>query len=145
VYVAHEPRYFLGIGATGQTNTLAQLNRRFPFGDYEITLADGLALAGGLEDDRAEPKGIFLYRRETQANLQRLGLVIPPGLPDPIPTIYTVNFLDPAGFFLASSFWMRNHDTIYVSNAPIPDLNKVLGVLQNAAAPAADANSLRVP
>jgi len=142
VYVAHEPRYFLGIGATGQTNTLAQLDRRFPFGDYDITLADALALAGGLEDDRAEPKGIFLYRRERQTDLKRLGLVIPPGLPDVIPTVYTVNFLDPGGFFLASSFWMRNHDTIYVSNAPIPDLNKVLGVFENAALPASEASTI---
>jgi polysaccharide export outer membrane protein len=133
VYVSHEPRYFLGIGATGQTNTLAQLNRRFAFGDYNITLADGLALAGGLEDDRAEPKGIFLYRRETRANLQKLGLTVPDGVPDPVPTVYVVNFLDPGGFFLASSFWMRNHDTIYVSNAPIADITKVLTLLENAA------------
>jgi polysaccharide export outer membrane protein len=141
VYVSHEPRYFLGIGATGQTNTLAQLNRRFAFGDYDITLADGLALAGGLEDDRATPKGIFLYRRETQETLAKLGLVIPPGLPDIIPTIYNVNFLDPGGFFLASSFWMRNHDTIYVSNAPIPDLTKFLNFLQSASLTASQARA----
>jgi polysaccharide export outer membrane protein len=139
VYVAHEPRYFLGIGATGQTNTLAQLNRRFPFGDYNITLADGLALAGGLEDDRAAPKGIFLYRRESRAVLEQLGLNVPPGIPDPIPTIYTVNFLDPGGFFLASNFWMRNHDTIFVSNAPIADLSKILNFLETAALGGAEA------
>jgi hypothetical protein len=40
---------------------------------------------------------------------------------------------------------MRNHDTIYVSNAPIPDLNKVLGVFENAALPASEANTLRIP
>jgi polysaccharide export outer membrane protein len=142
VYVSHEPRYFLGIGATGQTATLAQLNRRFPFGDYNITLADGLALAGGLEDDRATPRGIFLYRRETRATLEHLGLVVPPGLPDPIPTIYTVNFLDPGGFFLASSFWMRNHDTIYVSNAPIADWTKILNFLQSAALTGAEAKAI---
>jgi polysaccharide export outer membrane protein len=142
VYVSHEPRYFLGIGATGATSTLAQLNRRFAFGDYDITLADGLALAGGLEDDRATPRGVFLYRRETRATLEHLGLVVPPDLPDPVPTIYTVNLLDPAGFFLTSSFWMRNHDTIYVSNAPITDWTKILNFLESAAITGSNARAI---
>lgn len=133
IYVAHEPRYFLGIGATGQTNTLAQLNRRFPFGDYEISLEDGIALAGGLEDDRATPRGVFLYRMEDRSSLEGIGLALPPGAPARIPTVYLVNLLDPAGFFLANSFWMRNHDTIYVSNAPITDINKVVGLLESLA------------
>ncbi len=142
VYVSHEPRYFLGLGATGTTSTLAQLNRRFAFGDYDITLSDGLALAGGLQDDRATPRGVFLYRRESRATLERLGLVVPPGLPEPIPTVYTVNLLDPAGFFLTSSFWMRNHDTIYVSNAPITDLTKILNFLESAAITGSSARAI---
>ncbi len=142
VYVSHEPRYFIGIGATGTSTTLAQLNRRFAFGDYDITLADALALSGGLEDDRALPKGIFLYRREKQAVLRRLGLVIPPGTPDVVPTIYTANFLDPSGFFLASNVWMRNHDTVYVSNAPIVDLTKFLDFLELGAIAGSNAHTI---
>src|SRR6201990_1817971 len=34
-----------------------------------------------------------------------------------IPVIYTFNLRDPAGYFLASSFEMRNKDILYVSNA----------------------------
>ena len=43
IYVSHEPRYFLAVGATGQTTTLSRLDRRFPFGDRELSLADALA------------------------------------------------------------------------------------------------------
>jgi polysaccharide export outer membrane protein len=32
--------------------------------------------------------------------------------------IYNVNFRDPAGYFLATKFQMRNKDVVYVSNAP---------------------------
>ena len=32
VYVEHEPRYFLAMGATGQSTTLAQLDRHFRSG-----------------------------------------------------------------------------------------------------------------
>jgi polysaccharide export outer membrane protein len=31
--------------------------------------------------------------------------------------IYTINLRDPAGYFLASSFEMRNKDILYASNA----------------------------
>ena len=34
-----------------------------------------------------------------------------------IPVIYLINLRDPAGYFLASSFEMRNKDIIYASNA----------------------------
>ncbi len=129
VYVAHEPRYFLAVGATGQTTTLSQLDRRFPFGDTNISLADALAKAGGLQDDRANARAVFIYRYETRATIQGLGLVVPPTLPNKIPTIYALDMTDAASFFLANRIAMRDGDTIYVSNAPITDINKVLTLL----------------
>jgi polysaccharide biosynthesis/export protein len=128
VYVAHEPRYFLALGATGQSTSLSQLDRRFPFGDYEIHLSDALALAGGLQDDRANAQALLLYRYETPDTLKRFGLQVPPSLPDKIPTIYLVDLTDPTGFFLCSQVTMRNSDTIYVANAPITDIQKVLNL-----------------
>jgi len=34
-----------------------------------------------------------------------------------VPIIYRVNLLDPAGFFLATKFEIRNKDVLYISNA----------------------------
>jgi polysaccharide export outer membrane protein len=129
VYVSHEPRYFLAVGATGQTTTLSQLDRRFPFGDENITLSDALARAGGVQDDRANSRAIFLYRYETRATLQHLGVAVPATLPDRIPTIYALDMTDASAFFLANQIAMRNDDTIYVANAPITDINKVFTLL----------------
>lgn len=129
VYVAHEPRYFLALGATGQTTTLSQLDRRFPFGDHDLNLADALAKAGGLQDDRANAKAVFLYRYETRATLEGLGLAVPGTLPEKVPTIYAVDLTSPGGFFLCNRVAMHNGDTIYVSNAPITDVQKVLNIL----------------
>ncbi len=133
VYVAHEPRYFIALGATGQSTTLSQLDRRFPFGDYEIHLSDALALAGGLQDDRANAQAMFLYRTETRATLERLGLPVPPSLPDKVPTIYLVDLTNPTAIFLCNQVSMHNGDTIYVANAPITDLQKILNLLVPAA------------
>jgi polysaccharide export outer membrane protein len=129
VYVAHEPRYFLALGATGQSTTLSQLDRRFPFGDYQIHLSDALALAGGLQDDRANAQALFLYRTEKRATLEQFGLQVPPGLPDKIPTIYLVDLTNPTAFFLCNRVSMRNGDTLYVANAPITDIQKVVNLL----------------
>jgi polysaccharide export outer membrane protein len=129
VYVAHEPRYFLALGATGQSTTLSQLDRRFPFGDYEIHLSDALALAGGLQDDRANAQAMFLYRTETRATLERLGLPVPSSLPDKVPTIYLIDLTNPTAIFLCNQVSMHSGDTIYVANAPITDLQKVLNLL----------------
>jgi polysaccharide export outer membrane protein len=129
VYVTHEPRYFLAVGATGQTTTLSQLDRRFPFGDKDISLADALARAGGVQDDRANSRAVFLYRYESRATIASLGVNIPPTLPARIPTIYVLDMTDASSFFLANRIAMRNDDTIYVSNAPITDINKVFTLL----------------
>ncbi len=129
LYVAHEPRYFLAVGATGQTTTLSELNRRFPFQDYNLTLGDALARAGGLQDDRANAQGVFLYREESRATLEQIGLHVPPGLPASIATIYMVDLTDPAGLFYCNKIWMRNGDTIFVSNAPAADLTKFINTV----------------
>jgi polysaccharide export outer membrane protein len=129
VYVAHEPRYFLAVGATGQSTTLSQLDRRFPFGDEQLNLGDAMAKAGGLEDDRANARAVFLYRYETAATVARLGVAVPATAPQRIPTVYALDLTNAASFFLASRIAMRNGDTIYVSNAPVTDIGKVLNVL----------------
>lgn len=133
LYVAHEPRYFLALGATGQSTTLSQLDRRFPFGDYNIHLSDALALAGGLQDDRANATAVFLYRNETHATLEKLGMQVPDSLPAKIPTIYLVDLTNPSALFFCNNVEMRNGDTIYVANAPITDLQKVVNLFLPAA------------
>jgi polysaccharide export outer membrane protein len=129
VYVAHEPRYFLAVGATGQTTTLSQLDRRFPFGDSQLTLSDALAKAGGLQDDRADALGVFLYRTETHQTLEKLGLNVPASMPQDVPTIYAVDLSKADGLFFCNQLWMRNGDTVFVSNAPQVDLLKVLNLV----------------
>jgi polysaccharide export outer membrane protein len=139
VYISHEPRYFTAFGATGQATTLGPINRRFSFDDAKLTLADALAKAGGLEDDRADPSSVFLYRTEPKSLLQAIGATVPASLPDRVPTIYHVDLRDPAGFFLATKFPMHNEDLLFVSNSPYTDVLKVLNLIEPIAS---SANSL---
>jgi polysaccharide export outer membrane protein len=132
VIALHQPRYFLAFGATGNATNLGPINRRFPFTDKQISLADALALAGGLEDDRANPSAIFLYRHVGKQSLRGFGLSVPDGMPESIPAVFVTNLADPSGLFIASRVAMHAEDIIYVSNAPASDLEKFLSLAGEA-------------
>jgi polysaccharide export outer membrane protein len=129
VYVAHEPRYFLAMGAVGPDVSLGPQNRRFTFDDTHITLADAIAKAGGLVDARANATGVFLYRTEPRATLTTLGAIAGTDVQAMIPTVYLLDLRDPAGYFYASRFAMRTEDVLYISNAPATDLSKFLDLI----------------
>jgi polysaccharide biosynthesis/export protein len=129
IYVSHEPRYFVVMGATASSTNLGVINRRIPFQDSRITLADALALAGSLNDSLANARGVFLYRYEAGATLSTLGTSSATPFPARVPTVYWLNLADPAGIFYANRFWMRNNDVIYVTNAPATDLSKFLSTV----------------
>lgn len=129
VFVSREQRYFVSLGAMGQNQSVAQINRRFPFEDTSLSMADAIGRAGGIADQLANPRAVFLYRFEKRRTLERAGLVLAPETSDVIPTVYVADFLDPAVFFLASRFPMRNGDLMYTSNAPAAELQKFLNLI----------------
>jgi polysaccharide biosynthesis/export protein len=129
VFVSREQRYFVSLGAMGQNQAVAQINRRFPFDDARLTMADAIGRAGGIADQLANPRAVFLYRFESRQTLERAGLTVGPEVTGPVPTVYVADFLDPAVFFLASRFPMRNGDLMYTSNAPAAELAKFLALI----------------
>ncbi|WP_419730622.1 polysaccharide biosynthesis/export family protein [Lichenicola sp.] len=124
IYISHDPEFFLAMGATGQTSSLGPLDRRIAFGGEKVTLADALARAGGLEDDRANARALFVYRLTRPGDIQ-------PGIK--IPTVYVTDLRDPRGYIYASRFIMHPEDIIFVSNAPSTDLAKFLALVLPAA------------
>ena len=110
IYLYREPQTFLTFGAVGTQQQL-------PFGSWRLSLAEAISRAGGLVDAQADPASVFLYRGEARDVAQALGIDCTPFEGPMIPVIYTINLRDPAGYFLASSFEMRNKDIIYASNA----------------------------
>jgi polysaccharide export outer membrane protein len=129
IIVARQQRYFLALGAVGQSASITQLNRRFPFEDRRLSLGDAIARAGGLQDDRANPSAVFLFRFERRAALQRLGVAMPDLPGEEIPTVYRADLLNPTTMFLVQRFPMRHNDLIFVSNAPSTDLLKFLQII----------------
>ncbi len=129
VIITREPRHFLALGAVGQSASITQLNRRFPFEDRQLSLADAVARAGGLQDDRANPEAVFLFRYERAETLRRMGLEPPADAPVEVPTVYRADFTNPTTLFLTQRFPMRNNDLIFVSNSPFTDYQKFIAII----------------
>jgi len=123
VSVAREQQSFTSAGATGQNSVV-------PFDALGITLDQAIARAGGLNDARADPAGVFLIRYERPVDYDQLGLRRPdPGALPQVPVIYRLNMRDPNAFFMARRFSVRNKDILYVSNASATEVQKVIAVL----------------
>ncbi|NML25950.1 polysaccharide export protein [Zoogloea sp. G-4-1-14] len=117
-----QPLSFTALGATGR-------NEEVQFEAQGISLAQALARSGGLKDERADAKGVFIFRFEDPSVLGGSTgdeAVTPDGK---IPVIYRVDLKDPRSFFVAQGFPMQNKDVVYVSNAPAAELQKFLNIL----------------
>ena len=116
------PQKFLVYGATGA-------NAEIPFDADGISLADALAKAGGLNDSRSDPRGVFVFRYESSDVVRTLrpDMELPSGQAA-VPIIYRLDLSDPDGFFVSQQFPVMNRDVIYVSNAPFTDVQKVMNV-----------------
>lgn len=136
VTALYQPLSFTALGAIGK-------NGEVDFEANGINLAQALARIGGLDDNRSNPAGVFLFR-----------LVPANALPWPqkpttlidgkVPTIFQFNLRDPATFFVAQSFPVENKDLIYVSDAPAADLQKVLNVVGSIVYPFQTLNAFGV-
>jgi len=126
VTVYYQPYSFTAMGATGSNNEL-------PFEATGITLSQALGRVGGIRDDRADIRGVFLFRLEDPA---MLGPQLPTNArltPDgKVPIIYRLDLKEPGSFFVAQSFPMRNKDILYVSNAPLADVQKFMSLVSSA-------------
>ncbi len=100
------------------------------FEQSDLTLAEAVARAGGLNDGAANPRAVFLFRYDPPAPQAA-------GAPAPVqqPTIYQLNLLEPASFFLAQRFPMRDKDVLYVSNAGINRTGKFIGLINQLFSP----------
>ena len=125
----------------GASNTQTELT----FPTRRLDLLRALALARGLSDFDADPAGVFVFRRETTPVAERL-LVgpEPAGLPkgEGRAIIYQLDLTQPESLFVAKSFQMRNDDAIFVSNAPLTEVRKVVQLFSTLLNPVQTTNNL---
>jgi polysaccharide export outer membrane protein len=127
VAAIYQPFSFTSLGMTG---TSAEV----PFEQTGITLSQALGRMGGLKDDRANARGVFIFRLENPAAIDPVLASTARRTADGrIPVIYRVDLRNPATMFVAQSFPIRNKDVIYASSAPLGDFQRFVGILSSLA------------
>ena len=124
IYLYREPQTFLAFGAVGT-------QQQIPFAAWRLSLAEAISKAGGMVDVQADPASVFLYRAEARDVAEAMGIDCRSYEGPVVPVIYTINLRDPAGYFLASSFEMRNKDMLYISNSFSVESTKWMTFLNN--------------
>jgi polysaccharide biosynthesis/export protein len=128
VTALYQPYSFLSLGATGK-------NAEVSFEAQGISLAQALARSGGLDDMRADAQGVFIFRLENADAMQWPIQPVRTTADGKVPVIYRLNLRDPNAFFVAQNFMMDNKDLLYVSDAPVTDIQKVLNLVFSVAYP----------
>ncbi len=125
-------RYPLSFTAFGATLRNSVIN----FDALGISLEEAVAQAAGLVDDRADPEGVFIFRYEPISVVRDFpGLTANQAALNLVPTVYIINMRDPASLLLARKFSVHDKDILYVSNSPINDLQKFLGIVSTVTGP----------
>jgi len=124
-----QPYSFTVLGAAGK-------NEEVPFERTGLALSQALGRMGGLQDQQANARGVFIFRFEDAALFARDGQpAVATTAEGKVPVIYRVDMKDPMTLFAAQSFPIRDKDVIYVTNAPLADFQKFLRAISQVVYP----------
>lgn len=119
--VEPDPRTFVAIGATGAERII-----RFP--EEEITALEAIALAGGVDDVRADLNGILILRD------------YPPGAvtaeltrgPDRSRVVFAIDLTSADGTFSANRFLIQSGDVVLATESRVTEVRTITQIVGNA-------------
>ncbi|MFP4043505.1 MAG: polysaccharide biosynthesis/export family protein [Rhodosalinus sp.] len=120
ILIEEDSRAFTVLGATGT-------QARVPFETHTLSAVEAIAQVGGLVTSAADPTGVFVFRNEPEEIANQVL-----GRDDLIGTqrmVYVLDLTQPNGMFLARDFLIRDGDTLYVTEAPFTQWNKVISAV----------------
>lgn len=118
VIVQKDDRYFRALGATSG-------DALHYFETEHLTALDALAMIGGLEASRADPKGILVFREYAARHVK-------PGGPEHARTIFVIDLTSADGTFSAGKFRIAPQDTVLVTESPVNNARTIFGLIGSA-------------
>ena len=133
ITVLHQPYSFTVLGAAGK-------NDEVRFEGVGLTLSQALGRIGGLQSERADPKGVFIFRWEKPELIGPGGQAIGTNgsyanEQGAVPVIYRADMKRPDTYFAAQRFNMRDGDVLYIANSPVADLQRFVSILASSILP----------
>lgn len=116
------------VSVLGATNSNTILN----FGDNGLSLAELIAKTSGMNDFRADPKGVFLFRK---ANSQY-------AIQGQSGEVLRFDLSSAEGIMIAQNFQVKDKDLLYVSNAGGTELQKFLSIIGSILSPVSSTRAM---
>ena len=123
ILVEEDQRSFTALGALGGQT-------KVPLGNEQINAIEAIAMVGGLSTVTADPTGVFVLRDEPA---QVASAVLGQPVSGTQRMVYVLDLTRPNGLFLARDFLIRDSDTVYVTEAPYVQWQKLLGAITGGA------------
>jgi polysaccharide biosynthesis/export protein len=119
VFLEEDERYFLSFGATGTEDL-------HTFTKDEVSAMDAVAIMGGFQDAKADPKGLLVLR-EYPVSATRAGV----RGPQQTRVVFTLDLTTADGLFSARRFQINPDDLVMATESPINDALTISNVIGN--------------
>ena len=127
--VSKNPGFFTMLGALGH-------NQQVQFQNDHMSLTEAIGNAGGLNDDKADPGGVFLFRYEPKPVVEALCPTCNSAkFGNKIPVVFRLNMRHADAFFVAHDFQMADRDVVFVANAAEVQTGKFAALLRDLLTP----------
>ena len=120
VIVEEDNRYFLSLGAAGS-------EAQFRFEQANVSALDAISIIGGVNDVRADPKGILILREYSAS-------AVSPGTRGPRQqrVVFTLDLTSSDGLFSARNFPIHHQDLVLATESPVTSARTVLQLFGSA-------------
>lgn len=118
--VEPDPRTFVAIGATGSEEII-----RFP--EEEVTALEAIALAGGVDDDRADLNGILVLRDYPASAVS----ADPSRGPDRSRVVFALDLTSADGTFSANRFLVQSGDVVLATESRVTEIRLITQLVGN--------------
>ncbi|MDJ1007879.1 MAG: polysaccharide biosynthesis/export family protein [Paracoccaceae bacterium] len=106
-------------------------NQTLRFDEQNVTLAEALSQAGGIQSPSADRSGVFLYRRAPRDVISSLGADLSEIPGAEITTIFRFDFSQPTSLFAANAFEVADGDILYISDSVNEEVSNAISTLTN--------------
>ncbi len=108
IVVRSNPRVYSVLGAVQKSGNVEMTKAN-------LSLLEALGNVGGLQDQRANKTGVYVFRMGDLLNN-----------PTARARVFRLDLYQPVSIFVAQQFGVQAHDVVYVTNAPLYEYDKIL-------------------
>jgi len=136
LFLAHEPQSFTVLGQTNNSS-------KVPMAAASISVIEATALSGGANPQRANPKGLFIFRYEYGDVLrsllgeQRFRELASKGIQTNgehmYPIVYRIDLSKPGSYLIGQNFPIRNRDLVYLAQHPSVEIFRFMAAVTQVA------------